>query len=113
MNRYISNRSVCGIWAIIFAATVVCGVSLLPVTAFADPQHVRAEPSGEAPPPALAIAPFDTPAAKAHQEAWAKHLGVPVEVTNSIGMEMVLIPPGEFMMGSPASNQRSGESPRH
>ena len=34
-----------------------------------------------------------------HQEAWAKYLGVPVEITNSIGMKLVLIPPGEFVMG--------------
>ena len=27
---------------------------------------------------------------------WARHLGVPVEYTNSIGMKFVLIPPGEF-----------------
>ena len=52
-----------------------------------------------APPPA--VAPFDAKKAKDHQEAWAKHLGVPVEITNSIGMKLVLIPPGEFMMGSP------------
>ena len=26
---------------------------------------------------------------------------MPVEITNSIGMKLVLIPPGEFMMGSP------------
>jgi formylglycine-generating enzyme required for sulfatase activity/serine/threonine protein kinase len=51
--------------------------------------------------PALAIAPFDAQQARKHQEAWAKHLGVPVEITNSIGMKLVLIPPGEFMMGSP------------
>ena len=52
----------------------------------------------DAPPPA--IAPFDSKQAKQHQEAWAKYLGVPVEYTNSIGMKFVLIPPGEFMMGS-------------
>lgn len=51
-----------------------------------------------APPPA--IAPFDATKAKQHQEAWAKYLGVPVKTTNSIGMELVLIPPGEFDMGS-------------
>ncbi len=51
-----------------------------------------------APPPA--VAPFDAAKAKQHQEAWAKHLGVPVEETNSIGMKLVLIPPGEFHMGS-------------
>ena len=51
-------------------------------------------------PPSPAIAPFDAAKAKEHQAAWAKHLGVPVEITNSIGMKLVLIPPGEFMMGS-------------
>jgi eukaryotic-like serine/threonine-protein kinase len=51
----------------------------------------------EAPPPA--IAPFDAAQARAHQEAWAKYLGVPVEYTNSIGMTFRLIPPGEFTMG--------------
>jgi len=51
--------------------------------------------------PQPAIAPFDEKKAKEHQEAWAKHLGVPVEMSNSIGMKLVLIPPGEFMMGSP------------
>src|SRR5439155_22185421 len=40
--------------------------------------------------------------AKAHQEAWAKHLGVPVELENGVGMKLRLIPPGEFTMGTPA-----------
>jgi formylglycine-generating enzyme required for sulfatase activity/tRNA A-37 threonylcarbamoyl transferase component Bud32 len=57
-----------------------------------------AKSSGPAPP--LAIAPFDAAKAKEHQAAWAQHLGVPVESTNSIGMRFVLIPPGEFDMGS-------------
>jgi formylglycine-generating enzyme required for sulfatase activity len=34
------------------------------------------------------------------QKQWAEHLGVPVEETNSLGMPLVLIPPGEFEMGS-------------
>ena len=50
--------------------------------------------------PAPAIAPFNAEQAKQHQEAWAKHLGVPVETNNSIGMKMRVIPPGEFLMGS-------------
>jgi formylglycine-generating enzyme required for sulfatase activity len=50
--------------------------------------------------PAPAIAPFDAEQAKKYQEAWAAHLGVPVEYTNSIGMKFRLIPPGEFTMGS-------------
>ena len=56
-------------------------------------------PNGPHAPP-LAVAPFDAEKAKQHQEAWAKHLGVPVETKNSIGMPLVLIPPGEFDMGS-------------
>jgi formylglycine-generating enzyme required for sulfatase activity len=59
---------------------------------------VMAPTLGQAPP--LAIAPFDAAEAKQHQRAWAQYLGVPEEITNSIGMELVLIPPGEFMMGS-------------
>jgi formylglycine-generating enzyme required for sulfatase activity len=53
-------------------------------------------------PPPPAIAPFDEKAAKQHQAAWAKYLGVPVQYTNSIGMRFMLIPPGEFEMGSTA-----------
>ena len=39
--------------------------------------------------------------ARKHQELWAEYLRVPVVQTNSIGMKLVLIPPGEFDMGSP------------
>ena len=60
---------------------------------------------GKAEPPPLAIAPFDAADAKQHQRAWAEYLGVPVEKTNSIGMKLVLIPAGEFMMGSHESAQ--------
>lgn len=53
--------------------------------------------------PQPAIAPFDVAQARSHQDAWARHLGVPVEYTNSIGMKFRLIPPGEFLMGSTPS----------
>ena len=52
-------------------------------------------------PPAPAIAPFDAEQAAKHQQAWAAHLGLPVEYTNSLGMKFLLIPPGEYEMGSP------------
>ena len=56
--------------------------------------------------PKPAIAPFDSAQAKKHQQAWADYLGVAVEREIDIGDEvkltMVLIPPGEFMMGSTA-----------
>ncbi|MCH8149678.1 MAG: SUMF1/EgtB/PvdO family nonheme iron enzyme, partial [Planctomycetes bacterium] len=50
--------------------------------------------------PILAIAPFAAAQAKQHQAAWAKHLGMEIEMTNSIGMKMRVIPAGEFLMGS-------------
>ncbi len=46
-----------------------------------------------------AMAPFDPAQARQHQEAWAKHLGIPVEETNSIGMKLLVIPPGDYEMG--------------
>ncbi|MFC1597760.1 SUMF1/EgtB/PvdO family nonheme iron enzyme [Planctomycetota bacterium] len=65
--------------------------------------------------PPLTVAPFTSEEAKQHQETWAKHLGVPVVQKNSIGMEMTLIPPGDFMMGSTDSDERADdvEKPQH
>lgn len=51
-------------------------------------------------PPSRAKAPLTTMQARTHQEVWAKHLGTTVETTNSVDAKMVLIPPGEFLMGS-------------
>jgi formylglycine-generating enzyme required for sulfatase activity len=64
-------------------------------------EHERADP-GQARTlrPSPAIAPFDAKKARQHQQSWADHLGVPIESTNSLGMKFMVIPPGEFMMGS-------------
>ena len=65
-------------------------------------------------PPLPTIAPFDAAHAKAHQQALADYLGVQVESSNSLGMKFVLIPPGEFMMGSPTSEAgREGNEAPH
>jgi eukaryotic-like serine/threonine-protein kinase len=50
--------------------------------------------------PAYAVAPFDAAQARSHQEAWAKHLGAVVETRNALGMTLVFVPPGEFIMGA-------------
>ncbi|MFH1923165.1 MAG: SUMF1/EgtB/PvdO family nonheme iron enzyme, partial [Planctomycetota bacterium] len=59
--------------------------------------------------PAAAIAPFDAATARKHQEACAEYLGVRVEqevaLAGGVTMAMVLIPPGEFVMGSPAEER--------
>ncbi|HEX4131867.1 MAG TPA: SUMF1/EgtB/PvdO family nonheme iron enzyme [Pirellulales bacterium] len=56
--------------------------------------------ASRSPGPRPAIAPFDAKQARAAQEAWAAHLATTVETTNSVGAKMLLIPPGEFLMGS-------------
>ena len=61
------------------------------------PANVAAEPAG---PPKPLVAPFDARQAHAGQEAWAKYLKTTVEEKNPAGMTLVLIPPGEFLMGS-------------
>jgi formylglycine-generating enzyme required for sulfatase activity len=68
----------------------------------------------DAPPPKPTVAPFDAKQAEEQQKAWAKHLGVRVKARNSIGMELMLIPPGEFLMGSPAFEEgRHGDEAQH
>lgn len=50
--------------------------------------------------PAAAKAPFDARQARALQEAWARHQQIPMESTNTVGGKLILVPPGEFLMGS-------------
>jgi len=45
----------------------------------------------------MLVAPFTQQEAVAAQKEWSRSLGSPVQITNSIGMKLVLIPPGEFM----------------
>jgi len=49
--------------------------------------------------PQLAVAPFRAEQAEALQQQWGKKIGREVVLTNSVGMKMVLLPPGEFTMG--------------
>ncbi len=44
----------------------------------------------------LARIPFDAKQARAYQEAWATHVGVGVEVENSVGIDLILVPPAKF-----------------
>ena len=64
--------------------------------------------------PELLAAPFSAKEAAAAQEAWARYLGIGVEVTNGIGMKFRVIPPGTFDMGSPKSEpDRSDDETLH
>jgi formylglycine-generating enzyme required for sulfatase activity/serine/threonine protein kinase len=53
-------------------------------------------------------------AAKSAQKQWAERLKAPVISTDSLGIKLALIPPGEFPMGSPKSErQRRGDEQQH
>src|SRR6185295_1609424 len=89
-------------------AVVVLSIGFLPAHLSAEDKRpvVQSEvktapkPLPNASAPAPARAPFGAQQAKACQAAWAAHLGTTVEVANSLGIKLVLIPPGEFLMGS-------------
>lgn len=55
--------------------------------------------------PELLVAPFDENNARAARRAWAKYQQVDEETKNSLGMELVLIPGGRFLMGSPKTTE--------
>jgi formylglycine-generating enzyme required for sulfatase activity len=94
------RKSVAAAAVLLLSVIALAATELAGLTHLFQRQQRTTEPipAGNAPGPA--VAPFSAAQARAHQEAWAKSLGVPVEYTNSIGMKFVLIPPGEFVMGS-------------
>ena len=57
-------------------------------------------PNPQPPVPPLAKPAMSAAEAAQIQKQWAEYLGLPVKETNSIGMPLMLIPPGEFDMGS-------------
>jgi formylglycine-generating enzyme required for sulfatase activity len=68
--------------------------------------------------PERGAAPFDGVKAKQLQADWARYLGRSVEETLDLGgglkMEMVLIPPGKYQMGSPEGEQeRAKDEQQH
>jgi formylglycine-generating enzyme required for sulfatase activity len=68
-------------------------------------------PSGGGTEPALLIAPFDPPQVRTIRDAWAQYQKTDVEWRNSLGMDLTLIPAGQFAMGSP--DAANGEFPLH
>ena len=89
----------------------VSRIELGPVDAPAKPiakaeprtSATAAKPARRGPGP-LAVAPFTADEARQFQESWAAALGTPATLSNSIGMQLTIIPAGEFMMGSSAED---------
>lgn len=74
-------------------------------------QPIKADGISKVEPP-RANAPFQAQEAKRLQQRWAEYMAVPLEVENSIGMRFRLIPPGQFVMGSPISETARRDSER-
>lgn len=54
----------------------------------------------------LPVAPFTAERASEYQAEWAEALDLPLELENSLGMKLRLIPPGRFTAGSNGSTDR-------
>ncbi len=65
--------------------------------------------SGDRLAPSHCKSPFNAEQAKKHQRDWAKHLTTPVELAHPSGISFVLIPPGEFLMGSTPAQAHEAE----
>lgn len=65
--------------------------------------------------PSPMVAPIDRPEVNRLQNEWSKHLNIPAEESNVIGMSMRLIPPGRFLMGASIYDMEAQptEQPQH
>lgn len=63
------------------------------------PQPTAQTPVQETSVPPRAVAPFTRAHARQYQEAWAQYLHTSVEISGSLDQKLILIPPGEFLMG--------------
>ena len=74
-----------------------------PIEPAATPGHSATTKASSSAPLPLA-APFSQVEAGIAQRSWAEYLGVPVEFTGPESMRFRLIPPGQFLMGSPGED---------
>lgn len=68
----------------------------------------RRETKPAQPAPPAPRFPFDATAARKYQSDYAHWLNLPLTWTNDLGMTFVLVPPGTFLMGSPADEPGHG-----
>jgi len=66
-------------------------------------EDLEKKPTRPAPKPLEA--PVDAETARSLQRDWAEHLKEPISFQNSVGMKIVFLPPGSFLMGTPATEE--------
>ena len=97
------------------ALTLLLAAALAPAAAKVNPS-AELEPRQMRPAPTVYSSwPFDASEARRRQGETAQTIGRPIEMANSIGMKLRLIPAGAFMMGSPEDEKGRGndEGPVH
>jgi formylglycine-generating enzyme required for sulfatase activity len=88
------------------SAAHLIGYALLASASFAAWSLLQLAQADEKEKPPNVRFPFGEEEAKKFQDDYAKVTGLPKEVTNSVGMKLVLIPPGTFEMGPNGSKYR-------
>lgn len=68
-----------------------------------EPKPTEIEPTL---PPSILTFPADQAAITASQNAWAEYLKQGVAVENSLGMRMIVVPPGEYTIGTDPNDAR-------
>lgn len=94
---------------LLLAAALALAAAKITPSAEPEPRQMRMAPT------VYSRWPFDASEARRRQGETGKAIGRPIEVANSIGMKLSLIPAGDFMMGSPEDEKGRGsdEGPVH
>jgi formylglycine-generating enzyme required for sulfatase activity len=89
-------------WMLLLVCGMIgCGGKPQPVVE--EPEMLQEGPEAEVSEPDVVEEPKAAKEAAAVREERSQRLGLPVEITNRFGMKLVLIPAGEFVMGSSES----------
>ena len=95
----------CGCLALVLRQALTPDIATEAKQLAIDPPRAVDPPPAVDPP--LAIAPFDAAQARVHQERWAQRLQIPIDHVNKLGQKLVLVPPGEFIMGGDDGTKRA------
>lgn len=110
MQHFVNGKPQAAVICATLILTLIQPVRAAPPVSAAQQIRLALEKIPTVPPPQFPEFPFDTNAAQEYQSAYADWSGLPLELKTAQGLEFVLIPPGEYLMGSPADEPGHRES---